>query len=58
MTNYLILGENGTLKVTGYLRGNDISVNALVHIPGLGDYQLERLDDVQDPYGLYENEYV
>ncbi|XP_066138171.1 pre-rRNA-processing protein TSR1 homolog isoform X2 [Euwallacea fornicatus] len=44
-----IKGPMGTLKVTGYLRGSVLSVNQLVHIPGLGDFQMLQIDAVSDP---------
>ncbi|KAL5034074.1 hypothetical protein BDV3_003673 [Batrachochytrium dendrobatidis] len=31
---------HGTLCVTGYLRGNKLDVNRLVHIPNYGDFQM------------------
>nr|XP_023024450.1 pre-rRNA-processing protein TSR1 homolog [Leptinotarsa decemlineata] len=37
-------GTFGTLKITGYLRGAALSVNQLVHIPGLGDFQMSQID--------------
>ncbi|VEN52810.1 unnamed protein product, partial [Callosobruchus maculatus] len=42
-------GTLGTLKVTGYLRGTTLSVNQLVHIPGLGDHQMVQIDAPTDP---------
>ncbi|ERL91831.1 hypothetical protein D910_09156 [Dendroctonus ponderosae] len=45
-------GSMGTLKVTGYLKGATLSVNQLVHIPGLGDFQLAQVDAVTDPNNL------
>ncbi|XP_050307223.1 pre-rRNA-processing protein TSR1 homolog [Anthonomus grandis grandis] len=42
-------GALGTLKVTGYLKGGTLSVNQLVHIPGLGDFQLAQIDAPFDP---------
>lgn len=38
-----------TLKVTGYLRGVPLSVNGLVHVPGLGTYQMAQIDLAVDP---------
>ena len=43
-----ILGEssewdNGTLKVTGVVRGAPLSANRLVHIPEFGDYQISKV---------------
>ena len=35
-------GGSGTLAVTGYVRGQTLSVNRLVHISGWGDFQLDR----------------
>lgn len=42
-------GPMGVLRVTGYLRGtNSISVNGLVHIPGLGDFQMLQIEAPYD----------
>lgn len=43
-------GENGTLKLTGFLRGIPLDVNGLVHIPGLGDFQMSQIDAPTDPH--------
>jgi len=43
---------SGMLEVTGYVRGKDISVNRLVHVPGLGDYQLASIQRLPDPAPL------
>lgn len=43
------VGSLGTLKVTGYLRGISLSANQLIHIPGLGDFQLSQIDSPPDP---------
>lgn len=40
---------NGSLKVTGYLRGIPLSVNGLVHIAGLGTFQMSQIDLAVDP---------
>lgn len=37
------------MKVTGYLRGTALSVNQLIHIPGLGDFQMSQIDGPPDP---------
>ncbi|KAI5740470.1 hypothetical protein M8J76_004157 [Diaphorina citri] len=42
----------GVLKVTGYLRGQNLSVNSLVHIPGWGDFQMLQIDISDDPHPL------
>lgn len=47
----------GTLKVTGYLRGTALSVNQLVHIPGLGDFQMSQIDAPEDPNKLDKTRY-
>ncbi|KAL4223073.1 ribosome biogenesis protein tsr1 [Mactra antiquata] len=39
----------GTLKLTGYVRSRTLSCNRLVHISGLGDYQLSQIDVLEDP---------
>ncbi|XP_063696965.1 pre-rRNA-processing protein TSR1 homolog [Culicoides brevitarsis] len=46
--NYV--SDKSTLQVTGFLRGRPLDVNGLVHVPGLGDYQLEMIEDLPDPY--------
>lgn len=45
-------GESGTLKISGYLRGMPLNVNGLVHITGLGDFQISRIDGLEDPHPL------
>lgn len=45
-------GTMGTLKVTGYLRGTTLSVNQLIHIPGLGDFQMIQIDAPPDPHKI------
>ncbi|TFK66498.1 ribosome biogenesis protein tsr1 [Pluteus cervinus] len=35
--------ENGTLKVTGVVRGTPLSANRLIHIPNFGDYQIAKI---------------
>lgn len=34
----------GTLAVDGFIRYQPLDVNGLVHIPGLGDFQMERIE--------------
>ncbi|KAM3961637.1 tsr1 ribosome assembly factor [Aphomia sociella] len=45
-------GESGTLKISGYLRGMPLNVNGLIHISGLGDFQMLKIDGHEDPHGL------
>lgn len=42
----------GTLKVSGFVRGQTLNVNSLVHIVGHGDFQLSQLDAPPDPLSL------
>lgn len=42
----------GSLKVTGFLRGTPLDVNGLVHISGLGDFQMSLIEAPADPYKL------
>lgn len=42
--------ETRSLKITGFLRGRALNVNGLVHMPGLGDYQMEMIEELPDPY--------
>lgn len=53
--NLFLLGTLGTVKITGYLRGTMLSVNQLVHIPGLGDYQMSQIDAPPDPNKINKN---
>lgn len=46
---------SGTLKVSGYLRGQLLNVNSLVHIPGWGDFQMKQIDGMDDPQPLINN---
>jgi len=46
-----ILGENvqwvdGTLSVTGVVRGSQLSANRLVHIPNHGDFQISKVNHI------------
>jgi len=36
--------EKATLKITGYVRGACLSVDRLVHLQGLGDFQLSKIE--------------
>lgn len=43
-----VLGEStewneGTLQLTGVVRGSPLSANRLVHLPGFGDYQISKV---------------
>lgn len=40
----------GTLAVTGFVRGECLDVNRLVHIVGWGDYQINRIDAAVNPF--------
>ena len=40
---YIWLQDYGTFKVSGYVRGRALTVNSLVHIPGLGDFQMAQV---------------
>ncbi|CAK1552832.1 unnamed protein product [Leptosia nina] len=48
-------GNNGTLKLTGYLRGMPLNVNSLIHVSGLGDFQMFRIDGHDDPYPIFSS---
>lgn len=36
--------------ISGYLRNVPLSVNGLIHIPELGDFQMSQIDAPEDPY--------
>ncbi|XP_037665162.1 pre-rRNA-processing protein TSR1 homolog isoform X1 [Choloepus didactylus] len=42
----------GTLKVSGYVRGQTLNVNSLLHIVGHGDFQMKQIDAPMDPCPL------
>eukprot|EP00898_Chlorokybus_atmophyticus_P004461 jgi/Chlat1/5015/Chrsp32S04984 len=43
---------NVTVKVTGYVRGRALSADQLVHVTGVGDFQMTRIDSCQEPIML------
>ncbi|XP_057570308.1 pre-rRNA-processing protein TSR1 homolog isoform X1 [Hippopotamus amphibius kiboko] len=42
----------GTLKISGYVRGQALNVNSLLHIIGHGDFQMKQIDAPTDPFPL------
>ncbi|EHH24355.1 Pre-rRNA-processing protein TSR1-like protein [Macaca mulatta] len=42
----------GTLKISGYVRGQTVNVNRLLHIVGHGDFQMKQIDAPGDPFPL------
>ncbi|XP_012581878.1 PREDICTED: pre-rRNA-processing protein TSR1 homolog isoform X2 [Condylura cristata] len=42
----------GTLKISGYVRGQALNVNSLLHIVGHGDFQMKQIDAPMDPFPL------
>lgn len=46
------LDDNVTLKATGFLRGAPLNENSLVHIPGLGDFQMQQIVSAHDGFKL------
>uniref|UniRef100_A0A8D0XQ97 Pre-rRNA-processing protein TSR1 homolog n=1 Tax=Sus scrofa TaxID=9823 RepID=A0A8D0XQ97_PIG len=42
----------GTLKISGYVRGQALNVNSLLHIIGHGDFQMQQIDAPMDPFPL------
>ncbi|XP_057173730.1 pre-rRNA-processing protein TSR1 homolog isoform X3 [Ursus arctos] len=42
----------GTLKISGYVRGQTLNVNSLLHIIGQGDFQMKQIDAPMDPFPL------
>ncbi|GAA5809732.1 hypothetical protein MFLAVUS_003145 [Mucor flavus] len=43
--------ETGTLKVTGYARGNPFNANRLVHLQNFGDFQVEKITSADITHG-------
>ncbi|KAL0269715.1 UNVERIFIED_CONTAM: hypothetical protein PYX00_007354 [Menopon gallinae] len=46
----------GVLKASGYLRGQTLSANSLIHIPGWGDFQMKQIDECIGPLHLFRKE--
>ena len=44
--------DGDKLAVTGYVRGGVINADRLVHIPGLGDFQIDKIVTAQEPLRL------
>lgn len=42
--------KTGTLCVRGYLRGQNMSANQLVHLVNFGTFQIEKITATQDPF--------
>lgn len=42
--------NKGTAKITGFIRGKPLSVNQLLHLPGLGEFQMKQIEMPKDPY--------
>ena len=40
----------GTLHLTGHIRGQNFDPNNLVHLTGIGDFQVVSVESAQDPY--------
>ncbi|ESQ30497.1 hypothetical protein EUTSA_v10011257mg [Eutrema salsugineum] len=43
-----------TLLLSGYLRARKLSVNQLVHVSGVGDFQFSKVELLKDPFPLNE----
>ncbi|SCU94438.1 LAME_0F07448g1_1 [Lachancea meyersii CBS 8951] len=48
-------GDDGTLVIDGTVRGIGFHADRLVHIPGLGDFQVSRIEKVSDSNRRYVN---
>lgn len=44
------VGPTGTVKITGYLKGKPLSANQLIHVAGLGTFQMAAILAPVDPY--------
>ena len=45
-------GPVGSLKVTGYVRGQCLSADRLVHIPGVGSFQIDKIESAVEEHPL------
>ena len=43
---------SGSLELTGFVREADLCVDRLVHLPGVGDFQIESIEKLKDPCSL------
>ncbi|KAL1194958.1 hypothetical protein V5N11_030490 [Cardamine amara subsp. amara] len=43
-----------TLLLSGYLRARKLSINQLVHVSGIGDFQFSKIEVLKDPFPLNE----
>ncbi|XP_015927815.2 pre-rRNA-processing protein TSR1 homolog [Parasteatoda tepidariorum] len=50
LINVDMVSGKGTLKVSGYIRGQPLNVNSLVHIPGWGTFQMSQVTSFADPF--------
>ncbi|EFA86063.1 hypothetical protein PPL_01299 [Heterostelium album PN500] len=41
---------SGNLVVTGFVRGNNMSAKQVVHLPGVGDFQIAKIEEGCDPH--------
>ncbi|CAK9866951.1 unnamed protein product [Sphagnum jensenii] len=48
--------EVGTLRLSGYVRARALSVNQLVHVAGVGDFQLSQVDTLEDPCPIHQQQ--
>jgi hypothetical protein len=44
LADHVELGLQGNLVVSGFLKGNCINSNQLVHVTGFEDYQIEKIE--------------
>lgn len=44
--------NKGTLRISGYVRGQPLSVNQLIHLHGIGEFQMKQIDMPKDPYSI------
>jgi hypothetical protein len=48
----------GTLKISGYLRGNKLNANNILHIVGYGDSQVLKITGGTDPYACRNTQHI
>ena len=48
--------ETSCLALTGFVRGATINANRLVHLPGWGDFQVDRIEAAMEPARLGKNQ--
>ncbi|EGC34550.1 hypothetical protein DICPUDRAFT_34837 [Dictyostelium purpureum] len=42
--------DTKTVTIDGFLRGNNLSAKQIIHIPDFGDFQISKIESIEDPH--------